>query len=91
MDTMCEIPQGKEFPNDQVNDDLPTPEAIKIADAVEILDDKGERHTFKSVYGGPESPRRVVIFFIRHFFCGVKCPFLKICDTSNIISHVQAM
>jgi hypothetical protein len=90
MDTTCEIPQGEKAPNDQVNDDLPTAEAIKIADAVEILDDKGEKHTFKSVYGGPESPHRVVVFFIRHFFCGVKYPFLKICDSSNSISHVQA-
>ncbi|KAH7245212.1 AhpC/TSA antioxidant enzyme-domain-containing protein [Fusarium tricinctum] len=77
MDTTCEIPQGEEAPNDQVNDDLPTAEAIKIADAVEILDDKGEKHTFKSVYGGPESPHRVVVFFIRHFFCGSCTSYVK--------------
>lgn len=88
MNTTCEIPQGKEVPNDQVNDDLPTAEAITIADAVEILDEKGEKHTFKSVYGGAESPHRAVVFFVRHFFCGVKYHFPKICDTSNIIRHV---
>ncbi|KAF5586480.1 6-hydroxy-d-nicotine oxidase [Fusarium pseudocircinatum] len=69
MDNSCEIPQGKEVSSSQVNDDLPNAEALKIADGSEVLDGKGEKHTFKSIYSGPEKPRRVLVVFVRHFFC----------------------
>lgn len=71
MDNSCEIPQGKEVSSSQVNDDLPTAEVLKIADGIEVLDGKGEKHTFKSIYSGPEVPRRVLVVFVRHFFCCV--------------------
>ncbi|KAJ9414557.1 hypothetical protein FOXG_16858 [Fusarium oxysporum f. sp. lycopersici 4287] len=69
MDNSCEIPQGKEISSGQVNDDLPTVEALKVADGIEVLDGKGEKHTFKSIYSGPELSRRVLVVFVRHFFC----------------------
>ncbi|KAF5630321.1 oxidoreductase [Fusarium sp. NRRL 52700] len=69
MDNSCEIPQGKEISSTQVNDDLPTAEALKIADGIEVLDGKGEKHTFKSIYSGVGLPRRVLVVFVRHFFC----------------------
>lgn len=71
MDNSCEIPQGKEISSGQVNDDLPTVEALKVADGIEVLDGKGEKHTFKSIYSGPELSRRVLVVFVRHFFCCV--------------------
>lgn len=39
----------------------------KIAD-LPVLDATGKSHTFKSLYDGK---RKVLIVFIRHFFCGV--------------------
>ncbi|KAI1060343.1 hypothetical protein LB506_011044 [Fusarium annulatum] len=69
MDNSCEIPQGKEVSSSQLNDDLLTADVLKIADGIEVLDGKGEKHTFKSIYSGPEVPRRVLVVFVRHFFC----------------------
>ncbi|RBQ70108.1 hypothetical protein FVER14953_20848 [Fusarium verticillioides] len=69
MNNSCDIPRGKEVSSSQVNDDLPTAEALKIADAIEVLDGKGKKHTFKSIYSGPGKPRRVLVVFVRHFFC----------------------
>ncbi|KAF4342186.1 6-hydroxy-D-nicotine oxidase [Fusarium beomiforme] len=69
MATSCEIPQGREISNSIVNDDLPTADALKIADEIEVFDGKGEKHTFKSIYNGPGRPRRVLVVFVRHFFC----------------------
>ncbi|KAF5545680.1 hypothetical protein FPHYL_10666 [Fusarium phyllophilum] len=63
MDNSCAIPHGKEVSSGQVNDDLPTAEALKIADGIEVLDGKGEKHTFKSIYSGAGLPRRVLVVF----------------------------
>ncbi|KAF7719690.1 AhpC/TSA antioxidant enzyme [Penicillium ucsense] len=41
----------------------------KVAD-YSVLDKNGDKHTFKSLYEGPGSTRRVLVIFIRHFFCG---------------------
>ncbi|KAF4495049.1 hypothetical protein FAGAP_8875 [Fusarium agapanthi] len=62
---------GKEISSSQVNDVLPIAEALKIADGTEILVGKGEKHTFKSIYNGAGLPRRVLVVFVRHFFCCV--------------------
>ncbi|KAF4457203.1 hypothetical protein F53441_767 [Fusarium austroafricanum] len=69
MATSCEIPQGREVSNDRVNDELPTAGSLKIADEIEVFDGKGEKHTFKSIYSGPGRSRRVLVVFVRHFFC----------------------
>jgi hypothetical protein len=53
------------------NDDLPSPETIKEIENYVVLDRNGKTHTFKSLYSGRNIARRVLVIFIRHFFCGV--------------------
>ena len=61
--------------NVKVNNNPPTKEDLeKVAD-LPVLDKDGKKHTFKSLYADNENgPRRVLIIFIRHFFCGVCSP-----------------
>lgn len=65
-------------------DDKPphdTPPSVKELQKVEnykVLDSKGDSHTFKSIYDGPQSTARVLVIFIRHFFCGVCVPELEL-------------
>lgn len=51
--------------------ELPSAETRRRAEARTVLDHAGNAHTFKSLYEGPESTSRVLVVFIRHFFCGV--------------------
>ena len=61
--------------NIKVNNNPPTKEDLeKIAD-LPVLDKDGKKHTFKGLYADNQhGPRRVLIIFIRHFFCGVCSP-----------------
>ena len=61
--------------NIKVNNNPPTKEDLeKVAD-LPVLDKDGKKHTFKGLYADNENgPRRVLIIFIRHFFCGVCSP-----------------
>ncbi|OAR05961.1 hypothetical protein LLEC1_05115 [Akanthomyces lecanii] len=52
------------------NDEIPSDATIaKVADYV-LLDKHGKSHTFKSLYNSRNGARRVLVIFIRHFFCG---------------------
>lgn len=51
--------------------ELPSPELIKKIDDYIVLDKHGKSYTFKSLYSGTNVARRVLVIFIRHFFCGV--------------------
>lgn len=42
----------------------------KVAD-FPVLDQDGKSRPFKSLYSGPMVARRVLVIFVRHFFCGV--------------------
>lgn len=42
----------------------------KVAD-LPVLDADGQSQPFKNVYSGREAARRVLVIFVRHFFCGV--------------------
>lgn len=56
------------------NNELPTPETLaKIGDYM-LLDRDGKSHPFRSLYSGKHVARRVLIIFVRHFFCGVRLP-----------------
>lgn len=55
----------------ETNHDLPTPETIRKIDNYTVLDRDGKSHTFRSLYTGRHTARRVLIIFIRHFYCGV--------------------
>lgn len=63
------------------NDELPSPEVISRIGEYIVLDRHGKSHTFKSLYTGRNVARRVLLIFVRHFFCGVSfqhstCPYL---------------
>lgn len=58
-------------PDRPVNDHPPSASDLHKVEDYKILDRKGEAHTFRSIYNGPDSTKRVLVVFIRHFFCGV--------------------
>jgi len=53
------------------NNALPSQETLRKLDDYVVLDRHGQSHPFKSLYSGPNAARRVLIIFVRHFFCGV--------------------
>ncbi|KAI9715386.1 MAG: hypothetical protein M1812_006031 [Candelaria pacifica] len=54
-----------------VNNNLPTAKEISKAGELPILDANGTSHTFKSLYTPNQgTPKRALIIFVRHFFCG---------------------
>ena len=59
----------------KVNNNPPTKGDLeKVAD-LPVLDQNRKKYTFKSLYADNENgPRRVLVIFIRHFFCGVCMP-----------------
>lgn len=67
------------------NDKPPSVETIRKVEGYTVLDNKGEKHTFKSVYDGPDSTGRVLVIFIRHFFCGVSFPMFIL--DGNLFKH----
>ncbi|PTB68538.1 hypothetical protein BBK36DRAFT_1191112 [Trichoderma citrinoviride] len=54
----------------QTNNELPSAEVQKMIEDYIVLDKHGKSRTFKSLYMGPNVARRVLVIFIRHFFCG---------------------
>ncbi|KHN96582.1 fmHP [Metarhizium album ARSEF 1941] len=52
------------------NNELPSAETIRKIDDYIVLDRDGKSKTFKSLYSGNNVARRVLVVFIRHFFCG---------------------
>lgn len=56
------------------NDELPSAETIRRIENYIVLDRHGKTHTFRSLYTGRSVARRVLIIFVRHFFCGVSPP-----------------
>ncbi len=61
------------------NNDIPTPETLRKIENYVLLDRDGKSHTFKSLYSGKHVARRVLIIFVRHFYCGV----------STAVCHIQ--
>ncbi|KAI2625910.1 hypothetical protein GGR54DRAFT_593501 [Hypoxylon sp. NC1633] len=66
----------------QTNNDLPTIETLRKIESYTVLDRDGKSHPFKSLYAGHNSPRRVLIIFIRHFFCGNCQEYLRTLSAS---------
>ncbi|KAI1778350.1 hypothetical protein F4818DRAFT_405785 [Hypoxylon cercidicola] len=62
--------------------DLPTIETLRKIETYTVLDNNGKSHTFKSLYAGRNSPRRVLIIFVRHFFCGNCQEYLRTLSAS---------
>ncbi|KAL9125459.1 MAG: hypothetical protein Q9217_005344 [Psora testacea] len=61
-----------EFEGDiRVNDNLPTIPDLEEAGKIEVFDKDKKRRTFKSLHAGSkEDKMKVLVVFIRHFFCG---------------------
>ncbi|KAI1081151.1 AhpC/TSA antioxidant enzyme-domain-containing protein [Whalleya microplaca] len=54
----------------QTTNELPTIETLRKIETYTVLDRDGKSRPFKSLYAGHNVARRVLIIFIRHFFCG---------------------
>jgi len=61
-----------------VNDDLPTPAVLAQCDNLPVYDASGAAVSFGSLYKdkgkgkqGNDTQAKVLIIFIRHFYCGV--------------------
>ncbi|KAG4414717.1 hypothetical protein IFR04_012151 [Cadophora malorum] len=52
------------------NNNIPSQETLKRVENFPILDQDGRSIPFKNLYTGPNVTRRVLVIFIRHFYCG---------------------
>jgi len=50
---------------------LPTPDALLKASKLEVTDERGDTVPFGDLF----KEKRVVVVFVRHFFCGVSVNF----------------
>ncbi|KAL0476145.1 AhpC/TSA antioxidant enzyme domain-containing protein [Neurospora intermedia] len=64
------------------NNDLPSLATIKKIENYHVLDRDGKSHTFRSLYTGKHVARRVLIIFVRHFFCGQCQEYLRTLSAS---------
>ena len=53
------------------NNEIPSPETLRKIENYLVLDRHGKSHPFKTLYTGSNVARRVLVIFVRHFFCGV--------------------
>lgn len=68
----CSADPIAEFVGDvDTNNLIPSLELLRKVQDFSVLDKDGKSRPFKSVYSGPNVPRRVLVIFVRHFFCGV--------------------
>lgn len=82
------------------NDKPPSVENCRKVENYTVLDRKGDAHPFKSIYEGSDSTPRVLVIFIRHFFCGVSFHFLPFSPSGRnkaqfpcgrpLIRHIRA-
>lgn len=69
--SISEIESPTEFTGDlNTNNDIPTQDDLKKIEDFTVLDRDGKLVPFKSIYTGSNVARRVLVIFIRHFFCG---------------------
>ncbi|KAL1837241.1 hypothetical protein VTJ49DRAFT_4100 [Mycothermus thermophilus] len=77
--------------NVETNHELPTLETIRKIDNYVVLDSDGKSHTFRSLYTGRHTARRVLIIFVRHFFCGNCQEYLRTLSESITPSSLLAL
>lgn len=77
LDTSSTLTNNAGDPSADFIGDLDTDNTIpsqallrQVAD-YQLLDKDGRSTYFKSLYSGPMVARRVLVIFVRHFFCGV--------------------
>lgn len=66
----------------QSNNDLPSAATLRKLENYTVLDRHGKSHTFRSLYAGRNVARRVLIIFVRHFFCGNCQEYLRTLSAS---------
>ncbi|KAH0545118.1 hypothetical protein FGG08_000730 [Glutinoglossum americanum] len=67
----CEFDPSANFQGDlAVSDDIPTQDILDAAADLMVLGADGASRPFKSLYTGEGVASRVLIVFVRHFFCG---------------------
>ncbi len=66
--TKPEGPTGEFHGDIEVNNIPPNARMLESAAALPLLDQNNKKHSFKSLY---EGKGRIIIVFVRHFFCGV--------------------
>jgi hypothetical protein len=72
IDTTDKIDNTAEFAGDRnTNNEIPSQQVLMKVENMTLLDKDGKSVPFKNLYTGPNVARRVLIIFIRHFFCGV--------------------
>ncbi|KAF0317489.1 hypothetical protein GQ607_015241 [Colletotrichum asianum] len=75
----CKLDAVEDLP---VTDDLPSTQILAEAADIEVLDQKGQPHLFRSVYDGEGTSSRVVVVFIRHFFCGACQSYIELLSST---------
>ena len=58
----------------KVSQKLPSEKELKGVAELPVLDAQNRSRPFKSLFAADQGGRRVLILFIRHFFCGVSGP-----------------
>ncbi|KAI3326422.1 hypothetical protein HD806DRAFT_520319 [Xylariaceae sp. AK1471] len=66
----------------ETNNEIPSMQALRAIENYTVLDHDGKTHPFKSLYSGHNVARRVLIIFIRHFFCGNCQEYLRTLSAS---------
>ncbi|PNY29939.1 Thioredoxin-like protein AAED1 [Tolypocladium capitatum] len=64
------------------SNELPSPETLSKIENHTVLDRNGKAHTFQSLYSGRNVARRVLVLFVRHFFCGNCQEYLRLLSES---------
>ncbi|KAL8753505.1 MAG: hypothetical protein Q9184_005403 [Pyrenodesmia sp. 2 TL-2023] len=75
-----------------VDNKPPTKRDLDKVAQLSVLDENGKPHTFKSLYSSDtKEASRVLIIFIRHFFCGNCQEYLRSLSTSITPNAIQAL
>lgn len=69
--TKPEGPKGDFSGDIDVSSKLPSQRDLENVADLPVLDADGQPHPFKTLHSNQDGPQRVLIIFIRHFFCGV--------------------
>ncbi|KAJ8112942.1 hypothetical protein ONZ43_g5269 [Nemania bipapillata] len=72
-DTADEVVNPPDFTGEVETDNgVPSLKTLRAIEDYVVLDNVGKTHPFKSLYSGHNVARRMLIIFVRHFFCGVR-------------------
>ncbi|KAF4123378.1 hypothetical protein GMORB2_6079 [Geosmithia morbida] len=55
----------------RASDNVPSAEKLQEIQEHSVLDHRGGSHTLRSIWNGEKATSRVLIIFIRHFYCGL--------------------